>query len=82
MKNNEEMVPVEIFNGTIWEAEFVKSLLENAEIETFLKDEINGTLLPFTSMGGVGSATVVISSSDYQSAKLIIDEYERNKAQA
>lgn len=82
MKNNEEIVPVEIFYGTIWDAEFVKSLLENAEIEAFLRDEINGTLLPFTSLGGVGSATVVVSSLDYEKAKLIVDEYEKNKEKA
>jgi len=40
MKTNENIELVEVFLGTIWHAELVKSLLENAEIEVYLKDEI------------------------------------------
>ena len=45
--NNEENNPVDVFAGTAWEAAVVKSLLENAEIEVFLKDEIRGTMVPW-----------------------------------
>jgi len=38
--------PVEVFDGTAWQAGMVKSLLENAEIASFLKDEIMGTFYP------------------------------------
>jgi len=82
MKTKNEIVPTEVFCGTIWEAEMVKSLLENAEIEVFLKDEINGTMVPWiTSAGGAGSVKVVVSSLDYEKSKLIVDEYEKNKHQ-
>lgn len=37
---------VEVFAATILQAEMVKSLLENAEIKTFVKDGIIGTLNP------------------------------------
>jgi len=41
-----------IFVGTAWEAGIVKSLLENAEIEALLKDEIMGTLNPWWTAPG------------------------------
>lgn len=79
MKTNTEIVPIEIFSGTIWQAEMVKSLLENAEIQAFLKDENTGSLAPwYTASGGVGSVKVVVSSSDFDKAKLIVTEYEKN----
>ena len=79
MQTNNEIVPVDVFSGTIWEAEMVKSLLEDAEIYTFLKDENTGTLAPwYTAGGGAGSVTVVVSSLDYDKAKSIVAEYEDN----
>jgi hypothetical protein len=79
MKEDDEIQPVEIYAGTIWQVEMVKSLLENAEIEVFLKDEINGTMVPWiTSSGGFGSIKVIVSSNDYEKAKQIVDEYESN----
>ena len=79
MKANEEIKPVVIFSGTIWQAEMVKSLLANAEIVGYLKDEFNGTLTPWiTSAGGVGSVKVVVSSLDYDTSKIIVDEYKKN----
>ncbi len=78
--NYNNIEPVEVFSGTIVEAEIVKSLLENAEIETFLKDEIIGTLAPWNATaGGVGSVKIVVSNLDYDKAKLVIEEYEKNK---
>jgi hypothetical protein len=79
MKPNNEIVPVEVFAGTIWEAELVKSLLENAEIETFLLDENTGTLAPwYTAPGGAGSVKVIVSNTDVNRAKMIVAEYEKN----
>jgi len=80
MDPHDEIEPVEIFAGTIWEAEMVKSLLENAEIETFLKDENTGTLAPwYTAGGGAGSVKVVVSSLDYETARSIVAEFEKNR---
>ena len=47
MKLNNETYPVEVFIGMQWEAEMVKNLLENENIEAFLTDQIIGTLVPF-----------------------------------
>ena len=80
LTNNSKNNPVEVFAGTAWEVALVQSLLANAEIQTFLKDEINGTMVPWvTASGGAGSVKVIISNLDYDKAKIIVDEYEKNK---
>lgn len=79
MEKNYKSTLVEVFSGTIWQAEMVKSMLDDAEIETFLKNEIMGTLNPFGGVaGGDGTVSVVISSLDYEEAKKIVSEYEKN----
>jgi len=79
MKTNNDIEPVVIFSGTIWQAEFIKSLLANIEIEGYLKDEINGTMFPWiTAPGGMGSVKVVVSSQDYENAKIVVEEYKKN----
>ncbi|HSN50198.1 MAG TPA: DUF2007-related protein [Bacteroidales bacterium] len=79
MNKDESITPVDVFSGTIWEVEMVKSLLENAEIEAFLKDENTGTLAPwYTAGGGAGSVTVVVSSLDYDNAIEIVNQYLKN----
>ncbi len=77
MKNDPKLI--EIFAGTTWQAGMVKSLLEDAGIKAFMKDEIIGTLNPWwTAPGGAGSVSVFISSLDFDKAKPIVDDYENN----
>lgn len=38
-----DIEPVVVFSGTAWQAEMVKSLLEDAEINAYLMDEYTGT---------------------------------------
>jgi hypothetical protein len=72
--------PVEIFAGTTWQAALVKSLLDDAEIEAFLENEIIGTLFPWvTAPGGAGSMKVFVSKLDYEKAKSVVEEYEKKK---
>ena len=79
MKPNKQGKLIEIFAGTVIEAEMVKSLLQDSEIEAFLKDENIGTIAPWqASAGGAGSVKVVISDLDYARAKVVMDEYYKN----
>lgn len=79
MKSGEEIYPVEVFAGTAVQASLVKSLLENAEIEAFLKDEFTGIIAPWHSTpGGVGAVKVFVSSEDHEKAMIVVDEFERN----
>lgn len=79
MKTGKKSEPVEVFAGTAVQASMVKSLLENAEIEAYLKDEFTGVLYPWhTTPGGVGAVKVFVSGMDQEKASMVVDEYERN----
>lgn len=78
MSQNEEIYPVEVYDGDQWEASLVKSLLDNAEIESFLKDERMGVLAPWNvAGGGAGSVKIFVSNVDYEKAKEVIEQYEK-----
>lgn len=79
MKTDHAKEPVEIYAGDMMQAGFLKSLLENAEIKAYLKDEIMGTLNPwFASPGGAGAVKVFVSGEDAESAKAVVEEFEKN----
>ena len=79
MKNEKETNPLEVFAGTAIQASMIKSLLENIEIEAFLKDELIGSLNPWhAAPGGAGAVKVFVSSTDYEMAITVIEEYNSN----
>ena len=79
MISDSEEKMVEIFAGTTWQAMMVKSLLENIEIEAYIKDEIMGTFNPWwTAPGGAGSVSVWVSDTDFLRAKEVVKAYEDN----
>jgi hypothetical protein len=70
---------IEVFAGNIIDAGMVSSLLESAGIHAYLKDEIMGTMNPwFVSAGGVGAVKVLVSSIDFEKAKLLVEDYRNN----
>ena len=79
MKTEKGIEPVEVFAGTAVQATMVKSLLENAEIKAYLKDEFTGVLYQWhTYPGGVGAVKVLVSSVDLEKAMMVVEEYENN----
>ena len=79
MKPKDETEPVEVFAGNGWQAGMVKSILEDEEIEAFLKDEVIGALSPwYVASGGAGSVKVYVSSADYDRAMAVVKQYEKN----
>ena len=78
MNPDNEIYPVEVFDGNDWDASMVKSLLDNAEIESFIKDEKMGVLAPWNvAGGGAGSVKIFVSSVDLEKAKQVIEQYEK-----
>jgi hypothetical protein len=78
MKTKREPDFVEVFAGTSMQAEMVKVLLNDSGIETFLKDNIMGTLVPWhVSPGGSNPVKVMVATPDYEKAKHIVAEYEK-----
>ena len=73
------MESIEVFAGNIVEVGFVQSLLDRDGIQSWLRDEILGTLNPwYTSPGGAGAIKVLVLKSDFDQAKSIVEEYERS----
>lgn len=78
MNAEDEIYPVEIFDGNDWEASLVNSLLNNADIETFLKDEKMGVLAPWNvAGGGAGSVKIFVANTDFKKAKEVVEQYEK-----
>ena len=80
MKTKKDNDIIEVFAGTSIDAEIVRSLLEDSDIKSFLKDDNMGTIAPWhVSAGGAGAVKVIINSNDYDKAKLIVEKYEESK---
>lgn len=78
MNEDQEIYPVEVFDGNQWQAALVKSLLDNAEIESFLKDERMGVLVPWNvDAGGAGPVKIFVSNVDEEKAREVIKQFEK-----
>lgn len=66
---------IAIFESNLFQAQMVKNLLENEGIESFLTNEIIARSHIFRPGGGV---RVMISESDFDKAKLIVNGYEKS----
>jgi hypothetical protein len=74
MKTDDHSEFFEIFDGTIFQAQMLKNILENAGIEAFLKDEIIGSRSPLWSPSG--GVKVMVADMDVDKAKVIAENYE------
>jgi len=74
--NDKTLKTIEVFSGTKWEAEMVRTLLANAEIMSFVKNDILSINMydPKYSDG----VKVIISVKDYEEAKDIVQAYYDN----
>ncbi len=82
MSKKDPNKPVTVFAGKLWEALLLKSLLENAGIEAFLKDDAIGTLAPwYASPGGTAPVKVVIADSDLEQARQVVTDFEKNRTE-
>ena len=83
MNQDNEIYPVIVFEGNTWEASMVKSLLSNAEIETFTRNERMGSIAPWdVSGGGAGSVNVIVSNVDFTRTQEVVAEFERTASKS
>jgi hypothetical protein len=69
---------VELYEGTLYECQMIKNLLENEGIESSLNNEILGTRggSLFRQAGGV---KIVVSDDNYDKARMIVNEFEKSR---
>ena len=73
MKEEDRSKLKEVFTGSLWQAEMVKSLLGNSNISSSLKDGgIVNVVLPETAVG----VTVLVADDDYEAAREVVSQYE------
>ncbi|GEM_PF-90290 len=67
---------IEIFSGTVWEAEMIRSLLNDAHISNFTKNNVLNVFMyePIQSEG----VKIIILEQDKAEAQKIIDHYFNN----
>ena len=68
MKEEDNSRLVEVFNGSRWEAELIKGLLESNDIEALLKDGLMTAIAPYISP----TVSVMVNEDDYESAMEVI----------
>lgn len=73
--NNNENNPTQVFVGTPWEVALVQSLLENAEVKSFVYYGGRGAMAPWVSRGCFPLNRIIVSSEDYEKAKLVVDQF-------
>lgn len=62
----------ELFEGSLWEAEVVKGLLQAEEVDCMLRDETLGAVTsPYLTLGG--NVKVLVNDEDYSRASQIVD---------
>lgn len=76
MKEEDKSKLIDVFTGTLWEAELVKSLLENREIKSVTKDGMVVNLaLPATAV----DVSVLVHEKDYEAAMEVVREYRKKE---
>ena len=68
---------IELYDGSLFESQMIKNLLENVGIKSFLKDEIIGTRSPVWVPGG--GVKVFVSDLDYDKARLIVADFKKSQ---
>lgn len=75
-KEDNELDPWEVFEGSAWEAGLLKSILEDNEIENIIHDAYS---LPWNNLPVKGAAAkVFVALKDFEKAKIIVDEFYKN----
>lgn len=79
MSSKEKRQFVEVFSGTSIQAGLLKSMLEDAGLRVFVKDEFLCTIAPWwSSPGGAGAVKLLVPTDDLEQATEVVTQYEAN----
>ncbi len=75
-KEDKDLTPYEVFEGSAWEAGLLQSILEDNEIETYVTEAYS---LPWNTLPVKGAAAkVFVALKDLEQAKSIVEEFYSN----
>ena len=68
--------PVVVFRGPAWQAEQLRGLLEQAGVESFLRDEVMGRIdAPALAAGAIGAVKVVVPRDMEARAREVLHDF-------
>jgi hypothetical protein len=74
--SNDENAPKEVFSGNGWHAGLIKSLLDDAEIDSYISGGLHGILDPIDKIGE-NAYSVFVAAKDYEQAHGIVTDFEK-----
>lgn len=75
-KEDKDLAPYEVFEGSAWEAGLLKSILEDNDIITYMSE---ANSLPWNIIPVKGAvAKVFVAQKDLEQAKAIVEEFYSN----
>jgi hypothetical protein len=76
IKEDKDLAPYEVFEGSAWESGLLKSILEDNDIETYVTQDYQ---LPWNNIPLKGAAAkVFVALKDLEQAKAIVEEFYSN----
>ena len=72
--------PIVVFTGTAWQAEQLRGLLENAGIDSFLRDEVMGRIdAPALAAGAIGAVKLIVPREVVERARQVLEDFGGGK---
>lgn len=76
METTDKTKLIEVFKGSLWEAELVKSLLDANDVRSVLKDGlVVNVVLPASSV----EVKVLVHEDHYEQAMTVVRDYEKKR---
>ena len=76
MKEEDKSMLIEVFKGSPWEADLVKSMLGDNGVQCALKDSVvANVVLPSSAV----EVTLLVTEEDFAAARQVVEEYETNR---
>lgn len=76
MNPADEIKPTEVFSGTAWQADTVKGMLMDNEIQAYFGDEIWGVNAEAgDAPAASGAVKVFVARDSYEDARIVVERY-------